>query len=233
MSTTDFDRYAEDYDRLVNGSVRLSGYDAAFFAERKAREIARTLSSRSISPAGLRLLNFGCGIGTGEPFLIRHLPGTLIFSIDVSRKSIEVARRRYRDMPMVRFAEFDGRHIPFPGPFDIILLAGVLHHLSPSERQDILTGLRDQLSAKGLLCIFEHNPVNPLTRKAVRDCPFDKDAELVSVRSLLKLLHNAGFGQCSVRFIHFVPGPLRILVPFERLLHWLPLGAQYNCIASK
>ncbi|MDH4161437.1 MAG: class I SAM-dependent methyltransferase [Nitrospirota bacterium] len=233
MNTPDFDRYAEDYRSLLDSSVRLSGYGAAFFADRKAREIARTLSAHSISTTGLRLLNFGCGIGTGEPALAQHLPGSSIFSVDVSRKSIEVARERNKDLLAVQFSDFDGRHIPFPGPFDAILLAGVLHHIPPSDHRDILYNLRKELSPQGLLFVFEHNPWNPLTRKAVRDCPFDADAKLIPQGSLRSVLHAAGFERCDIRFIHFFPHLFRILLPIEHLMSWLPLGAQYYCVASR
>ncbi len=233
MSKTDFDRYAETYYDLLENSVRLSGYDAAFFADRKAREIAQTLADRGIPTAGLRFLNFGCGIGSGEPALVRHLPGASIFAIDVSRKSLDVARERNRKLSEVSFGEFDGRHIPFPGSFDVILLAGVLHHIPPTERPDILRILFAALSAQGLLFLFEHNPWNPLTRKVVKGCPFDEEAQLVPARSLRKLLTAVGFGRCDIRFIHFFPRLLRVLVPLERWLQGMPLGAQYYCVAAR
>ena len=38
----------------------------------------------------------------------------------------------------------------------------------------------------GLVCVIEHNPLNPLTRLAVNRCPFDADAVLLRSGQLAK-----------------------------------------------
>ena len=227
----EFDRHARDYAALVEQSVRASGYPAAFFTERKVQEIRDTLREAGVLNRSLKVLNFGCGIGNSEPFLARELPQAVISSIDVSRESIAVARENCRDQPNVTFSEFDGRTVPFPGPFDVILAAGVLHHIAPEDRPAVARELRRVLADDGFLFIFEHNPANPLTRRAVRDCPFDDDAVLLSPRTMHSLLDAAGLSS-DVRYIHFFPSALKRFLGLERYLRWLPLGAQYYCIAG-
>ena len=63
----------------------------------------------------------------------------------------------------------------------------------------------------GLVAIFEHNPLNPLTRKAVRDCPFDEDAVLLSRGEARRRLAEAGLAEVEAPFIIFFPreGDLR------------------------
>ena len=84
----------------------------------------------------------------------------------------------------------------------------------------------------GLVAIFEHNPLNPLTRKAVRGCEFDRDAELLSRREAAALLTAADLRPRS-RFIEFFPWRSRLLRRVETRLGWLPLGAQYAVFAHR
>jgi len=226
-----FDRHAREYAVLVEQSVPASGYSAAFVTERKVLEIRDTLREAGVLGRPLQVLNFGCGVGSSEPFLAREFPQAEIRSIDVSRESLAAARESCRGLPNVTFSEFDGKTVPFPGPFDIILVAGVLHHIAPADRPVVVRELRRVLAKDGFLFLFEHNPVNPLTRRAVRDCPFDDDAVLLPPRAMRALLDAAGLSS-AVRYIHFFPGALKRLLRLERYLRWLPLGAQYYCIAG-
>lgn len=78
-----------------------------------------------------------------------------------------------------------------------------------------------------MLAIIEHNPINPLTRKIVRDCPYDENAILLSHHESVERLDRVGLKKVKVRFLVFVPSSMKILAPLEALLVWCPLGAQY------
>jgi hypothetical protein len=88
------------------------------------------------------------------------------------------------------------------------------------------------LSKDGYFFIFEHNPFNPLTLKIVNDCPFDKDACLVSAVASSRLLRKAGFVS-KFRFIIFFPNFIRNKELLEKFLWWLPLGGQYYTVSKK
>jgi hypothetical protein len=87
--------------------------------------------------------------------------------------------------------------------------------------------IRRVLKPGGNVFVFEHNVLNPLTLKAVRDCPFDEDAILLPRRELLGLARNAGFASFKARYIVFFPAPLAFLRPLEPTLGFIPFGAQY------
>jgi len=53
--------------------------------------------------------------------------------------------------------------------------------------------------------VFEHNPWNLLTVKAVKNCPFDEDAVLLRSSELTKLMVYAGFQDVESKFIIAVP----------------------------
>lgn len=229
----DFDRYAKDYDLTLDRCVQFSGFSSHVFAARKVLEMRSFFSDRDMSDGALRILNFGCGIGASEPYLSENFPTAEIYSIDISEKSIEEAVERNRLLQRLHFSVFDGLNIPFSGQFNIVMMAGVLHHIESDKRPGILIKIRDILTSDGSFFMFEHNPWNPLTRRIVRDCPFDEDAELVSPPVSAGLLRQSGFAKLNIRFIHFFPAALGRLVPFEKWLHWLPIGAQYYYRASR
>jgi hypothetical protein len=53
------------------------------------------------------------------------------------------------------------------------------HYVPCADHIGLLREIRRVLSKKaGRLFIYEHNPLNPLTLRAVRTCEFDRDAVL-------------------------------------------------------
>jgi hypothetical protein len=79
----------------------------------------------------------------------------------------------------------------------------------------------------GLVVVFEHNPVNPLTRLVVRRCAFDEGVVLVGRRSLGRLARAAGLAVEETRYILFFPWTRAPFPQLERRLGSLPAGAQY------
>src|SRR5262249_23820046 len=109
----------------------------------------------------------------------------------------------------------------------------VFHHIPQLEHPRLLGEIRRVLARGGLLMIFEHNPLNPLTRRAVNTCAFDENAELIAAGAMRSRMHAAGFVAPKVRYRIFFPRSLRSLRPLEAKLTWLPLGAQYSIAARR
>ena len=57
----------------------------------------------------------------------------------------------------------------------------------------------------GLFAVYEHNPINPMTRWAVWRCPFDHDAVLLRSGKVRELLRNQGFEIVKCRYLFFMP----------------------------
>jgi SAM-dependent methyltransferase len=229
----EFDGHAAEYVDMLDASLAISGYDSSYFDEYKIREMQAVISKNRRLAGAFKILNFGCGIGKSEQFIAQYFPASSIFSTDVSSESIRIARERNRALANVTFAVSDGSTIPFEDSCDLILCAGVFHHIPQEQRQSILANLGEKLSPGGILFIFEHNPWNPLTRRIVDSCPLDVNAHLVSAPDLVQILRLAGFNCIFRRFIVFFPRLLRFLNPLERLLGACPLGAQYYIMASR
>jgi hypothetical protein len=81
--------------------------------------------------------------------------------------------------------------------------------------------------------VFEHNPLNPLTRYAVSRCELDEDAVLLGARAVRELLAGAGLAvgeRAHLLFFPWAGGPWRWL---EGKLRGVPLGAQYFVAGEK
>jgi SAM-dependent methyltransferase len=216
-----FDRYAEDYDALCGESIRTSGESAAYFHRYKLGCLQRLGLGRDA-----RLLDFGCGTGTLTACLSEYYGE--VHGYDPSAVSIERASAR---APRAKLhAELEG--VP-DAHFSAVVLAGVLHHVLPAERPALLGDVRAKLAPGGRLVVFEHNPYNPLTRRAVDACPFDDDAILVPPALLRRLLKGAGFSDVRQDYIVFFPRFLAPLRPLEPYLRRFFLGAQTMTVGVK
>jgi SAM-dependent methyltransferase len=233
VEEAEFDKFATEYRTLHAQSIRASGESPEYFAEYKivdvVRELQRAHGSRVPRPA---VLDFGAGVGYSVPFFARHLPGARVTCLDVSRQSLELGAAKHG--AAAEFRHFDGRRIPYDaGTFDVALASCVFHHIPHAEHVALLAEIRRVLSADGLLLVFEHNPLNPLTRQAVNSCVFDEHAELVLAPTMRRRLLAAGFVTAEVRYRIFFPRFARAFRPLEKWLTWLPLGAQYYVVAKK
>jgi SAM-dependent methyltransferase len=221
---TEFDRYSETYRAAVERSIAFSGADLDLFTRAKARELLGLTARRLGDPRGLSFLDVGCGPGETDRWLEGHVRG--LTGVDLSTEMIEVARERnpwadYRpDGP-------DGE-LPFPEEcFEVCFAVCVLHHVPVPQRPAMLAEMARVTRPGGLVVIFEHNPWNPLTRKAVAGCEFDRDAALLARRESERLLRAAGLTDVEGSYIVFFTRESPRLQRIERLLGRLPLGAQH------
>jgi len=217
-----FDAYARDYETLHANSIATSGEQPGYFAEYKAACIARLVGARFGQP----ILDYGCGVGGLTQRLCARFPQ--VSGFDPSAESIAVARER---CPAAVF--FDDHEAIPGGRYGLVILANVLHHVPPNQRAGLLRRLGQLLKpGTGLLVIFEHNPFNPLTLRAVAQCAFDDDAILLRPAELVGLLRETGYESVRRQFIVFFPRVLAALRPLEARLGWLPLGAQVMAVGK-
>jgi len=233
MDEAEFDKFASEYRTLHAANIKLSGEEPEYFGEYKVVDIVTELQhARAGTATAPAILDFGAGVGYSVPFFRRHLPAARVTCLDVSKKSLEIGAAKYAGH--ARFTHFDGASIPFPdGSFDVGLASCVFHHIPHSEHVVLLAEIRRVLKPGGLMFVFEHNPLNPLTRHAVNTCPFDENAELIMAPTMRGRARAAGFAAPQVKYRIFFPGPLRSLRSLEKHLTWLPLGAQYYLVAKK
>ncbi|RWK08688.1 class I SAM-dependent methyltransferase [Mesorhizobium sp.] len=230
MDESEFDRFADEYHQQHAASIRLSGEDPEFFHRYKISDVAQKLSEAGIAPK--KILDFGAGVGNSLGPMLEAFPKASIVLLDPSVRSLEVARGRYPGQ--AEFRQFDGQRIPFEDDtFDLVFAACVFHHIPESLHVPLFVEIRRVMASGASFFVFEHNPRNPLTRKAVHDCPFDENAVLIPAGKLSDRLKAAGFSDHNISYRIFFPRFLRPLRRLERLLRGVPFGAQYFTHAIK
>ncbi|MSP92709.1 MAG: class I SAM-dependent methyltransferase [Myxococcales bacterium] len=211
---SEFDAFARDYRTVLDGSVG----SAEYFAARKVAWLQRTLPATFSG----RVLDFGCGVGLLAAAIDRAFPHCRLVGSDVSADSLAAVP-----------ADLRARHTFVSDPraigdgFEVVVLANVLHHVPPPQRDAVLADLAGRLVAGGRLAVFEHNPFNPATRLVVARCPFDEDAILLSPREAVRRLRAAGLCRLATAYLAFLPPALGRWAGIDRALGWCPAGAQY------
>lgn len=224
----EFDRYAETYEAAVDRAIGFAGREREFYIGRKSDELLQLVEARFGDPRSVSALDVGCGPGLTDRFLAGRI-GEL-HGVDVSP---EMVARAGAENPSVSYQVSDATSIPHEdGRFDVTFAICVLHHVDRAQRGELVREMARVTRPRGLVVVFEHNPLNPLTRLVVRNCDFDRDAELLRPRSVLDLYERAGLRRVATRYILVFPWRVGFLARVERVLGSVPLGAQYLVAGS-
>jgi SAM-dependent methyltransferase len=219
-----FDHYAEIYHQVHTQNIRVTGENSEYFAQYKARYIARRMGSNFHG----KILDFGCGVGMLSACLKRVFAQAIVDGYDISDASLA---RVPSDIRGGGTFTSDWNCLGYC--YDLIVVTNVLHHVPPTQRQQIMVSLCQKLGPEGLLVIVEHNPLNPLTRRAVDTCPFDDDAILLPAREVAAHIEKCGLKILRRDYIVFFPRMLALFRSLEPYLNWFPAGAQYAVIAKR
>ena len=222
-----FDRFADEYEQLLDDPIRRTfAGDSTFFIEQKCRALRRHLDRHTQPQRRLRVLDAGCGPGTA----LALLRGTCeVVGSDVS---VAMLGQAVRHGPVVAQEPFD---LPFgPDVFDVAFAFCVYHHIEPPERVRHLREMARVVRPGGLLFVFEHNPLNPITRIVFQRAAVDRGCHMISRRHAARMFREAGLRDVRHGYLLFVPQVLdRVLGAIERHLEWLPLGGQYYVCGRK
>lgn len=229
MVEAEFDSHSENYRNQHQASINFGGIELDYFAEYKAQVAQTVCLKHGLAPSSI--MDFGAGIGNAVKPLRSAFPEAQIKCVDVSEESLRHCSALNVEKSSVHL--YDGTSIPFAdGSIDLAFTACVFHHIPAKDHVRLLAEIRRCLSPQGIMVLFEHNPLNPLTQLAVARCPFDENAVLINSRTMQKRFLDAGFSSASARFRIFFPGFLKALRGLENWLEPVPLGGQYYVTGS-
>jgi ubiquinone/menaquinone biosynthesis C-methylase UbiE len=226
----EFDRLADHYHNQHKENVLITGESPEYFAEYKVADLAEFVQTSKVPET--KILDFGSGIGNSIPYFRKYFPAAEICCADVSARSLELAQGRFPGNE--KYVLIDKGRIPLEdASHDIVFSACVFHHIPHAEHYHWLMELQRVTRPGGLLVIYEHNPLNPLTVRAVNTCPLDVNARLIHGGVMRKRALDAGWDDAHIAYRLFFPSFLAVLRPIERHLGWLGLGAQYRLSACR
>ncbi len=229
VSDVSFDDYVESYKNEVDDSIGFIGQDVDFFIEIKAELLLKLADKNFRDLSAIKVLDIGSGVGLVDSFLKGKIKN--LYGVDVEEGVVEKAK--YNN-PEVNYSIYNGSKLPFEdNTFDLCFAINVVHHVPPSLWENFLQEMRRVLKPGGLAAVFEHNPLNPLTRLAVARCEFDRDAVLLHHGKIKSLFKTAGLKLFEDKFIVFFPFKAKLFRGIETALGWLPLGAQHYVTGKK
>jgi SAM-dependent methyltransferase len=233
--TAEFDRHAAAYDGgFDNPLKRLAGGSPDAYVAVKARWLLRR--EPALESGEPRVLDYGCGVGDLLRVLTMMGVRGQFTGCDVSEAMLAEAELRWPEQFNARpsFVAQQGARTNFAdAQFDVAIASAVLHHVPLAERPEVFAELGRVLRPGGRLVVFEHNPRNPLVRHVVARTPIDRDAQLLDPREVRQGLEEQGFCDLETAYLMFAPPRLSVLQGLDRVLFWLPLGAQYAVTARK
>ena len=190
---------------------------------------------------GKRVLEIGCGIGTDTMNFARQ--GASVTAVDLSERSLEMARRRagvYGLVDRITFlhgsAEQLDEIVPAE-PFDLIYSFGVIHHTPHPER--VLEQLRSYVRPGSMVKIMVYHRYSWKVLwilMAYGKCQFWKLTELVaryseaetgcpvtysySRNELRNLMERSGFRVKQMGAEHIFPYRIRDYVKYQYIKEW-------------
>lgn len=225
-----FDEYSDNYHQSLNDTLSATGEETVFFARERVRWMKHKIDKLCSEYNFNKVLDYGCGTGDTEPIIEEVFSPSSLIGIDVSKKSIEVARINHKTSN-ISFHCME--EVPEDLACELAYCNGVFHHIPLEERSQAAKIVYNSLSAKGIWAFWENNPWNLGTQYLMHKCPFDNDAIPLSVIESKRLLKANGFRIVDVSFCFIYPRALAFLRFSEKFLSKLPIGAQYLILAQK
>lgn len=117
----------------------------------------KTVDTAALAP-GDAVLDFGCGVGLLEEFILPALSaGGKVIGVDIGKELIDIARARFPSTGSCEFAVIDASgRLPFAGhSFDVVVSNLVFHLLTPDQKHTVLAEFLRVLKPGGRLVMGE------------------------------------------------------------------------------
>ena len=138
---------------------------------------------------GIKVLDVGCGPGSRS----HYFTDSRYLGIDLSAKYIKTANERYEEYENINFLQADvntffSEENEATEKFDLVILCGILHHLSDDEIENMLSRLGALLNSNGELRTFDGVYTDNQPRFAKYALKLDRGKHVRSISGYEKLI---------------------------------------------
>ncbi|MFC6999296.1 class I SAM-dependent methyltransferase [Rufibacter roseus] len=118
---------------------------------------------KNLKKAGLKadskVLEIGCGIGTVTHLIAKATPQGKVLAVDISPKSIEMARKFNQQFSHVEFAVTDMTDFSRPEKFDFVVLPDVIEHIPLEQHPHLFKVIAQHLHENSTVAINIPHPL--------------------------------------------------------------------------
>jgi SAM-dependent methyltransferase len=109
---------------------------------------------------GSDVLEIGCGVGTLTELIAGQLRGRgRLLAVDVSPRSVELARQRLARWPNVEVRVADALELELESTFDTIVIPDVIEHIPVELHPQLFANIRQCLADTGWVLVHMPNPL--------------------------------------------------------------------------
>jgi len=148
------------------------------------KSVYQTFADRLPLDGGERVLDFGCGMGTVAYYATKRLPHGHLTCLDISERWLSACRKTLRRCGSVTFLHSKA-HTLSKDSFDVAYCHFVLHDISASELEAVITALAGSLKPSGTLVfrepLNETQKVSAIKRLTEQSGLFLKDSRVTDI----------------------------------------------------
>ncbi|WP_192821180.1 trans-aconitate 2-methyltransferase [Rufibacter sp. LB8] len=122
------------------------------------RTILKNLKKAGLQPNS-KVLEIGCGIGTVTHLLAKATPQGKVLAVDISPKSIDMARKFNHQFNHTEFLVSDMTDFTRPEKFDFVVLPDVIEHIPLEQHPNLFQVIARHLHATSTVAINIPHPL--------------------------------------------------------------------------
>ena len=180
-------------------------YDFLINLTMPEKKIKQALIETANIPAGVKVLDFGCGTATLTMMVKEIYPDAKVTGIDVDRKIVDRAIQKIKEKKLGIFLlVYDGKQLPFQrNAFNRTVSCLVFHHLDTETKQKSLTEIFRILSKDGQLHIADFGRSKSWVQRTlfnlIRGLDGFKSTDANAKGLLPELISDAGFENVVIK----------------------------------
>jgi ubiquinone/menaquinone biosynthesis C-methylase UbiE len=169
------------------------------------KKIKQALIEAADIPAGVKVLDFGCGTATLTIMVKEMYPAAKVTGIDVDREILDRAIQKVKEKKLdVFLLDYDGTHLPFQhNAFDRVISCLVFHHLDTDTKQNMLAEIFRVLKKDGQLLIADFGRSKSWIQRTlfniIRGLDGFKSTDANAKGLLPELISDAGFENVVIK----------------------------------